>query len=67
MHLLESRHSMLACNSVSWALEMIWWKHTQFMSCSEVSPLSSEASDASDLNSWPLIYTDVTLPFSSEV
>lgn len=67
MRLLESRHSMLACNLLSLTLETIWCKHTQFMSCSEVSPPSSETSDVYDLSSWPLIYINVTQPSSSKV
>ena len=67
MHLLESQHGMLACNLVSLTLEVLWCKHTQFMNCSDISVLSSEASDAYDLSSWPLIYIDVSQPSSSKI
>lgn len=48
----SARHSMLGCNLVPRTLGMIWCEHTQFRSCSEVSPPSSKASDVYSLSSW---------------
>lgn len=67
LHLPEPGHSVLAANLVPLTLEVIRCKHIQFMSCSEVSPPSSEASDVYDLSHWLLIYIDVTQPYSSNV